>query len=99
MPDSIHHSDHPLVKAFFAANDSNPANFIPSPPEFPTPTITSPERQYTHTQMKRDVHTLVDVLYEIMLDTEDAEIVKLALSGLSGTDIGLRYLADHPVKR
>lgn len=41
---------------------------------------------------------LLGALHEIASDSEDAEIVRVAMSALTSTNCGLNYLITHPLK-
>jgi hypothetical protein len=42
--------------------------------------------------------TLVEALHTIAVESEEADIVRIAMSALTGTDIGQAYLRTNPIK-
>lgn len=44
-----------------------------------------------------DTYIMVDKLYEIAMSTDDAEIGRIAMSGLTNTEAGRQYLQANPI--
>jgi hypothetical protein len=49
------------------------------------------------TTMMQDQLRHMDALYEIVNSSDEAEVVRLAISALTGTPSGLAYLQAHPI--
>lgn len=47
--------------------------------------------------MIKDTLILCQALYSVVLDSEEVEIVRIALSALTNTEVGQSYLRAHPV--
>lgn len=48
-------------------------------------------------EMMSEQHTMLAALHEIAMQSEEAETVRIAMSALTGTGSGLRYLHLHPI--
>lgn len=44
-----------------------------------------------------DLIILAESLYNILMDSDEPETIKLAVAALTNTDTGRRYLMDHPI--
>lgn len=50
-------------------------------------------------RLKAEAIELAQTLHQIVIESDDAEAVRIALSGLQGTQTGRDYLAANPLGR
>lgn len=51
-----------------------------------------------HREMTKESMTLVEALHTIVTESDDAEVVRIAMSALTGTNMGRAYLAANPLR-
>lgn len=47
--------------------------------------------------MMGDQLRLLEALYEVAMSSNEAEMVRVAMSALSGTEAGMAFLSTHPI--
>lgn len=50
----------------------------------------------THTAMS-DQLILVQALHQVVCESEEAEVVRIAVGALTNSTVGLQYLSSHPI--
>jgi hypothetical protein len=58
----------------------------------------SSDPEFDRIKELEEEETLCQVLLEIAEESTEAHVVRLSLAALTGTQIGHRYLTNHPVK-
>lgn len=51
-----------------------------------------------HREMTKESLTLVEALHTIVTESDDAEVVRIAMSALTGTNMGRAYLEANPLR-
>lgn len=60
--------------------------------------MTDEQRQEV-ARIQTEALMLAGTLHTIILESEDPEVIRVALSGLQGTEVGRNYLAANPIHR